>query len=69
MATKLSRHERTADIRTIFQRDDNCVNPDTEKIEKGNWCTVCKYVLQIILRNSHTNSMLGNGVSIGVSHF
>jgi len=39
-----SKAERTADVRTIFKRDDNCVNPDTGKIEKGHWCTICLYV-------------------------
>jgi len=47
LAKKLSRLERTADVRTIFQRDDNCVNTDTGKVEKGNWCTICKYVIQV----------------------
>lgn len=33
---------RTADIRTIFKLDKNRMNPDTGKIEEGNWCTVCR---------------------------
>lgn len=32
----------TADIRTIFKLDKNRMNPDTGKIEEGNWCTVCQ---------------------------
>jgi len=34
----------TVDVHTIFKRDDNCVNPDTDKIEKGHWCTIFQYV-------------------------
>ena len=34
--------DHTADIRTIFRHDKNQVNPSTGKVEKGNWCTVCR---------------------------
>ena len=68
MTNRLSKVKRTADARTIFQRDDNYINPDTGKVEKGSWCTVCKYIaLVIFFWYSRTNSVLGNGISIKAS--
>ncbi|KAF8228256.1 hypothetical protein L208DRAFT_1379438 [Tricholoma matsutake] len=32
----------TADIQTIFKLDKNQMNPDTGKVEEGNWCTLCQ---------------------------
>ncbi|KAF8810837.1 hypothetical protein BYT27DRAFT_7024336, partial [Phlegmacium glaucopus] len=31
----------TADIRTIFKRDKEYVNPETGATEDGHWCTLC----------------------------
>ncbi|KAF8805039.1 hypothetical protein BYT27DRAFT_7213457 [Phlegmacium glaucopus] len=34
--------DRTADIRTIFKRDKEYVNPETGATEDGHWCTLCQ---------------------------
>jgi hypothetical protein len=39
-----SKSDRTADVRTIFKRDEHHINVDTGKEETGHWCRVCKYV-------------------------
>lgn len=40
-----TKQDRTADVRTIFQRDDEHKNVDTGAIEKGHWCKLCRWVL------------------------
>ncbi|KAG1842421.1 hypothetical protein F4604DRAFT_1689916 [Suillus subluteus] len=39
---KQCKSDLTADIRTIFTRESNAINPDTGKEEDGHWCEVCK---------------------------
>ncbi|KAG1784952.1 uncharacterized protein HD556DRAFT_1314683 [Suillus plorans] len=39
---KWRKSDLTADIRTIFTRESNTINPDTGKEEDGHWCEVCK---------------------------
>lgn len=34
--------DRTADIRTIFTKEDNYVNPNTGTKEDGHICNVCQ---------------------------
>jgi hypothetical protein len=36
-----SKDDATADIRTIFRRDKENKNPDTNKTEAGYWCKLC----------------------------
>ncbi|KAH9006650.1 hypothetical protein EDB83DRAFT_2532949 [Lactarius deliciosus] len=37
-----SKRMLTADVRTIFKYNKNSINPITNNIEEGNWCTVCQ---------------------------
>jgi hypothetical protein len=39
--------DRTADVRTTFQRDKASVNPDTGEKEDGHWCKLCQYVIDL----------------------
>ena len=41
------RSDHTANIRTIFKRDKEYVNPETGVIEDedGHWCTLCQSAL------------------------
>ncbi|KAL0958654.1 hypothetical protein HGRIS_014979 [Hohenbuehelia grisea] len=41
-ADQRPKQERTADVRTIFRRDENRINPDTGKVESGHWCSICE---------------------------
>ncbi|KAF8271635.1 hypothetical protein EI94DRAFT_1784145, partial [Lactarius quietus] len=34
--------ERTADVRVIFRRDKEYIDPDTGKTIEGNWCMLCR---------------------------
>ena len=36
-----SKSDATADVRTIFRRDKDYKNPDTAKVQDGNWCKLC----------------------------
>ncbi|KAH9019436.1 hypothetical protein EDB85DRAFT_1896672 [Lactarius pseudohatsudake] len=37
-----SKRTLTADVRTIFKYNKNSINPITNEIEEGNWCTISR---------------------------
>ena len=48
----LKKHERSADLTTVFTQEKGRMNPVTNEREDGWWCEICKYV-SILLTDHH----------------
>jgi len=44
-----SKEDRTADVRTIFEKTTDYIDPDTGKTLTGHYCLLCKYVFILII--------------------